>query len=74
MVANGIGDTEQYFNSRPHGGRLSRLRMVAMSFSFQLTPSRRATTFGDEALAVFDISTHALTEGDYLRSTRLFVD
>ena len=33
-------------------------------FTFQLTPSRRATDTPACALRNFDISTHALTEGD----------
>ena len=53
-----------HFNSRPHGGRLSRVTVVASFFLFQLTPSRRATTavWGDLTDTI--ISTHALTEGD----------
>ena len=34
----------KHFNSRPHGGRRSRSSMILLIFSFQLTPSRRATT------------------------------
>ena len=33
---------------------------------FQLTPSRRATLTGGKLTGVKDISTHALTEGDYI--------
>ena len=36
-------------------------------FSFQLTPSRRATSGRDFADHNADISTHALTEGDFTR-------
>ena len=34
---------ELYFNSRPHGGRPEYLGIARPTFSFQLTPSRRAT-------------------------------
>ena len=34
----------QYFNSRPHGGRLVPHSLICAVPSFQLTPSRRATT------------------------------
>ena len=33
-------------------------------FTFQLTPSRRATAFRIDSCIAVDISTHALTEGD----------
>ena len=41
-----INDMYQYqqnFNSRPHGGRPLRTRLLLAIWSFQLTPSRRAT-------------------------------
>ena len=40
---------------------------VIPTFSFQLTPSRRATTLADVKNQIDGISTHALTEGDFLR-------
>ena len=33
-----------YFNSRPHGGRHENSEWTTSMFTFQLTPSRRATT------------------------------
>ena len=52
------------FNSRPHGGRHSRSLKKMVIFSFQLTPSRRATARYVYVTEQGDISTHALTEGD----------
>ena len=40
---------------------------VIPTFSFQLTPSRRATTLADVKNQIDGISTHALTEGDFIR-------
>ena len=37
-----------YFNSRPHGGRHIPLHFLKPNFSFQLTPSRRATVVAVE--------------------------
>ena len=37
----------RYFNSRPHGGRLSSCVIPSTISSFQLTPSRRATVSGN---------------------------
>ena len=75
------------FNSRPHGGRLSfadsispnrsfqltpsrratsSLHMYSASRRFQLTPSRRATSSQLVYQVSISISTHALTEGDFL--------
>ena len=34
--------------------------------AFQLTPSRRATVIEEQEFAESKISTHALTEGDYI--------
>ena len=49
-LTEGDGDFPQlnrfyrsYFNSRPHGGRLSGAMRKQQNGSFQLTPSRRAT-------------------------------
>ena len=53
-----------YFNSRPHGGRLSGRSQFPISPSFQLTPSRRATSLHFGSSYSLHISTHALTEGD----------
>ena len=54
----------QYFNSRPHGGRpLDGVEYIGFS-SFQLTPSRRATSMFHDCPEHQNISTHALTEGD----------
>ena len=50
-LTEGDGDFPQlnrfyrsYFNSRPHGGRLSGAMRKQQNGSFQLTPSRRATS------------------------------
>ena len=57
-----------HFNSRPHGGRLQSRHECCVRWIFQLTPSRRATSF-DHSVQFFQcISTHALTEGDAFRS------
>ena len=40
-------------------------RVPLPKFSFQLTPSRRATRSAVHIVHVDDISTHALTEGDF---------
>ena len=56
--------TVYYFNSRPHGGRLSYLFLVYPRTLFQLTPSRRATSRSLQIPFLDSISTHALTEGD----------
>ena len=53
-----------HFNSRPHGGRPHRYRYRPQRRLFQLTPSRRATVTVLIIHTVYDISTHALTEGD----------
>ena len=39
--------TKRYFNSRPHGGRPRYVDDMVLFDSFQLTPSRRATTGRD---------------------------
>ena len=57
---------ERYFNSRPHGGRPGCDCFRQEYFIFQLTPSRRATVFFIIQVVFFMISTHALTEGDFL--------
>ena len=60
-----------YFNSRPHGGRLRFTLDETPIFTFQLTPSRRATSMLSFLLIFAVISTHALTEGDrHWRSMR----
>ncbi len=38
-----ISALEEYFNSRPHGGRLLAIHFHRLPKVFQLTPSRRAT-------------------------------
>ena len=53
-----------HFNSRPHGGRLRSLSTHILGAKFQLTPSRRATSFHILHETRVHISTHALTEGD----------
>ena len=70
-LTEGDGDFPQlnrfyrsYFNSRPHGGRLSGAMRKQQNGSFQLTPSRRATPVPRLSVILDDISTHALTEGD----------
>ena len=55
----------QHFNSRPHGGRPCRQTYCASSTIFQLTPSRRATCCLSISYSWKNISTHALTEGDF---------
>ena len=57
--------SKRYFNSRPHGGRRLLLMNMIGRKIFQLTPSRRATVAGVEGDKNVNISTHALTEGDY---------
>ena len=52
------------FNSRPHGGRPFLCSFFFPLFSFQLTPSRRATPGQTQERLWYEISTHALTEGD----------
>ena len=63
-----------YFNSRPHGGRLKITLLFPFVFSFQLTPSRRATGLGFLARSRRTISTHALTEGDTFRAEYSYSD
>ena len=53
-----------YFNSRPHGGRLRSQTQQKRWKIFQLTPSRRATRTAERDCRKQKISTHALTEGD----------
>ena len=53
-----------YFNSRPHGGRRVFFTERFSRCEFQLTPSRRATSFFLPFHLLLCISTHALTEGD----------
>ena len=62
-----IGSKKIYFNSRPHGGRLTAAEVSGITGVFQLTPSRRATTYVAAVLSMSIISTHALTEGDITR-------
>ena len=52
------------FNSPPHRGPRTVLCYCFHSFSFQLTPSRRATNHRRYGSSLEKISTHALTEGD----------
>ena len=61
-------DFEGDFNSRPHGGRQSTENNFFTSDIFQLTPSRRATGMLRKGIAGRSISTHALTEGDFIQS------
>ena len=60
-----------HFNSRPHGGRLRPKCAVRVGATFQLTPSRRATTEVQLSLEAEGISTHALTEGDIAVGTEV---
>ena len=47
-----------HFNSRPHGGRLAFCDFSSSVFSFQLTPSRRATMqkFDTVRIAIFQLT------------------
>ena len=56
---------QYYFNSRPHGGRRKDISHHSASSVFQLTPSRRATRKSTNYTIEYNISTHALTEGDF---------
>ena len=66
---DGIDAYYEYFNSRPHGGRL----FSPFGFSNGTNISTHALTEGDgetiEKKYVFYISTHALTEGDRLSAS-----
>ena len=63
-----VHEEPDYFNSRPHGGRRRTMETKAEDSVFQLTPSRRATISLETISRTKHISTHALTEGDFLQS------
>ena len=59
-------NADRHFNSRPHGGRQFSNIACHMANVFQLTPSRRATYQRQCSCTEPEISTHALTEGDFM--------
>ena len=56
-----------YFNSRPHGGRPTRSGCTGTSSNFNSRPHGGRLPHPLELVVIQEISTHALTEGDYTR-------
>ena len=69
-VLRGCFPSAEHFNSRPHGGRQCRNVLFRIAGKFQLTPSRRATISTISTSDFQVISTHALTEGDFISRIR----
>ena len=60
-----LPDYQSYFNSRPHGGRQARPIFFDASRDFNSRPHGGRLSCHAIDIVTVNISTHALTEGDF---------